>query len=401
VLTRLVEPAVTAEVFATKVWGREPLLNPGAWSDVEPPFSLAAADELLAVRGLRTPFLRLVRDGAVLEPRTYARGGGKGATVADQVDPELVLRRLAEGATVVFQALHRLWPAVGQLARGLVDDLGHPVQVNAYLTPEGAQGFASHYDTHDVFVVQLAGEKRWLVHAPVVADPGEGESWTDRRAAVESAAAGVPELDHLMRAGDVLYLPRGWLHGARAGVAGPSLHLTVGVHPYTSRDVVDVVVDEVRRGLRRTSLPAGLDPDDDELAAGLLAAARAELSAALDALDPAVVREGLRRLRQRDVPAEPVAPVAQVLLADALAAGDPVRLRAGLWPRSERAAGAVVVRWREHRVELPGEAAGAVERLLDGSVVTAAELPGLDASSALVVVRRLLREGLLVAVGAG
>src|SRR5262249_54263913 len=227
VLTRLVEPAVTAEAFATKVWGREPLLNPGGWSDVEPPVSPAAAGGLLPVRGLRTPFLRLARDGAVLEPRTYARGGGKGATVADQVDPELVLRQLAEGATVVFQALHRVWPAVGELARGLVDDLGHPVQVNAYLTPAGARGVASHYDTHDVFVVQLGGEKGWAGQAPVVGGPEGGESWAERRGAVESAAAGVPELDHLMRAGDVLYLPRGWLHGARAGAAGPSLHLTV------------------------------------------------------------------------------------------------------------------------------------------------------------------------------
>ena len=52
-----------------------------------------------------------------------------------------------------------------------MDDLGHPVQANAYATPAGAQGFAVHHDTHDVFVLQVAGEKRWLVYEPALELP--------------------------------------------------------------------------------------------------------------------------------------------------------------------------------------------------------------------------------------
>ena len=44
--------------------------------------------------------------------------------------------------------------------------------MNAYITPESARGFEPHYDVHDVFVLQVSGEKHWSVHAPVREHPG-------------------------------------------------------------------------------------------------------------------------------------------------------------------------------------------------------------------------------------
>ena len=35
----------------------------------------------------------------------------------------------------------------------------------------GAQGFKVHHDTHDVFCLQVEGEKRWLVYPPVLELP--------------------------------------------------------------------------------------------------------------------------------------------------------------------------------------------------------------------------------------
>ena len=75
-------------------------------------FTLADADELLATRGLRTPFLRIAKDGAVQAESTFTRGAGAGAGIRDQVDPDRVAGLLADGCTVVFQGLHRIWPAV-------------------------------------------------------------------------------------------------------------------------------------------------------------------------------------------------------------------------------------------------------------------------------------------------
>src|SRR6266480_4558078 len=75
------------------------------------------------------------------------------------------------GATLVLQGLHRTWPPLVAFASELAAELGHPVQVNAYVTPPQNTGFAAHYDVHDVFVLQIAGRKKWRVHEPVLTDP--------------------------------------------------------------------------------------------------------------------------------------------------------------------------------------------------------------------------------------
>ena len=56
-------------------------------------------------------------------------------------------------------------------ATRLAAELGHPVPANAYVTPPSSRGFSAHYDVHDVFVLQLAGRKRWTVYAPVHPGP--------------------------------------------------------------------------------------------------------------------------------------------------------------------------------------------------------------------------------------
>ena len=70
---------------------------------------------------------------------------------------------LPAGATLVLQGLHRTWGPIGDFTRALVRDLGHPAQVNAYITPASSRGFDPHYDTHDVWAVQVEGEKAWNI----------------------------------------------------------------------------------------------------------------------------------------------------------------------------------------------------------------------------------------------
>ncbi|QNN49086.1 cupin-like domain-containing protein [Phycicoccus endophyticus] len=209
--------ATCAATFAEEHWGRRPLLSRAA--DLPCPghgFGSAAVDELLARRALRTPFLRMAKDGAPLDAREFTLGGGVGAAVADQVSEDKVLRLFADGATIVLQALHRSWAPVSASARALARDLGHPVQVNAYVTPPQNQGFDDHYDVHDVFVVQVEGEKHWRVRPPVLEWPLRNQPWTDRREAVREAAAAEAVVDTVLGPGDCLYLPRGWLHSATA-----------------------------------------------------------------------------------------------------------------------------------------------------------------------------------------
>ena len=200
-------------------------------------FSLAAADEILSTRGLRTPFIRVAKDGAIVDAAGFTGPGGVGATVADQVVDNRVMELFASGHTARPAGAPPLLAAArgfrGRAQRGS----GHPVQINAYITPKQSQGFSAHYDVHDVFVLQIAGSKRWVFHEPVHPDPLPSQPWTRYRGAVEARAAEEPSADDVLEEGDVLYLPRGFIHSAEA-LGGVSAHLTIGIHSHTRHDLV-------------------------------------------------------------------------------------------------------------------------------------------------------------------
>ncbi len=120
----------------------------------------------LLQRGLRAPFFRLVRDGTTLPPATRRAGVGH-RSIDDVIQPNRVLELHTAGATMVLQGLQFTDPRLARTANNLALDLGHAVQVNAYLSPAAARGLELHFDQHDVFVLQLAGRKRWRVWEPL------------------------------------------------------------------------------------------------------------------------------------------------------------------------------------------------------------------------------------------
>ena len=368
------------DAFAA-LWGRSALLSTAA--ALPRPFDdlldLAAVDELLSRRGLRTPFLRLAKDGIVVPASSFTRPGGVGAAIGDQVDEAAVARLFAGGSTIVLQALHRIWPPVIEFATELRGELGHPVQVNAYVTPPSSRGFSAHYDIHDVFVLQVAGEKRWIVHEPAFEAPLRSQPWTQRRAEVErTVAEQEPVLDVLLRPGDSLYLPRGFIHAAEA-LGETCAHLTVGIHVITRYALVEALaalaVDEVE--LRR-SLPLGLDLDDAGSLVDDLAATVASLVASTGAVAIDDVAAELRSTLSSSSRPSPVAPLAQVVAARSVAPGTQVRLRAGLSVRLEEAEGAARLVLPTGTLPIERGVVPAVRLLVDGRTHPVSSLPGED-----------------------
>ena len=326
-----------AETFAAQNWGRAPLLSraaelPGAFTDL---LDAAAVDELVSRRGLRTPFLRMAQDGTVLPAGRFTRGGGAGASIGDQAADDKVLAAMAGGATLVLQALHRSWPPLVDFGARLAAELGHPVQINAYITPPQNQGFAPHYDVHDVFVLQVSGRKRWTIHAPVVEHPLENQPWEQHREAVAARAEEPPLLDTVLAPGDAVYLPRGTIHAAQAQ-GETSIHLTVGVHPITRYQLVRHALELAQDDpALRTSLPLGADLADPAVLAGELTDTIAALHEQLDRMPASAVAERVARdLMQRTRPV-PLGVLAQLAVADSLDAGTRLQLRPALRVRLE------------------------------------------------------------------
>jgi lysine-specific demethylase/histidyl-hydroxylase NO66 len=349
-------------------------------------------DRALTGSGLRQPAFRLVRDGEPVDPRSYTRAGRTGRhQFSDLIDTGRVLDLFAGGATVVLQSLHRWWPPLARLCGDLELALGHPLQANAYLTPPGAAGLAPHHDTHDVFVLQVAGVKHWVVRRPVVAAP-----LAHHRSIHELAAAQPVIFETDLDAGDALYLPRGFVHSA-ATQQGTSLHLTLGVLATTVHDVLRRVLDRAGDDATfRASLPAGY-PFDRDAAVRSVKAALSELMVWLERVDPGdVADEVSEQFFARRTP----------LLDGQLAEIDALDRIDDTTVVRRRARGPVAIgrqddkRLRltlgDRRLLLPGTLEPAVRRLLDGQPRRVGDLADLlDADSRRVLVRRLVREGVL------
>ena len=364
-----------AQTFLTKVWASRVHLHRADPQDLVGLLSLEDADRLLTSSAIRTPSVRLAKDGEVLPESTYTRGATlAGKPLTGLVDARKVLALFDGGATVVFQGVHRYWPPLTTLVAELELELGHPCQVNAYLTPPGAQGFAVHSDSHDVFVFQTAGSKQWEVH---------GEDGPEQV---------------LLEPGLSMYLPTGTPHAARAQET-VSLHVTLGINQLTWRGLLERTVAALVAKAPDEHLPAGY-LDDPALLTGPLAERLEALADDVRRTDAgAAVETEIRRfLTSR--PPRLTGGVTDVL---ALRAGidDNTRLRRRpghpcvILDGGDR----IEVLLGDRSLTVPAWIRPALEEVRARPSFTVGDLAEhLDARSREVLCRRLLREGLLEAV---
>lgn len=278
------------QTFLDEVWQREPrLLATGREADFAPLFNSASIEHILEFVQPAPPSVRF---------SDQAAGGTIEVpfTAAGRIDMEQVRREYLAGRTIILNMVENFDARVARLARAVETELGARVQVNCYLTPSGAQGFAAHYDTHDVLVVQIEGEKRWKIYG--------GESVCPLNEMTDGGPADrkdkVTPDEITLRAGDVLYIPRGWIHEAETQNS-PALHLTFGIHPPLARDLVTAALEAAtarRPELRRTLPPGPLARADREVLRAVfdealdLVRAETDLEALIASLDGQFLRRG-------------------------------------------------------------------------------------------------------------
>lgn len=163
--------------------------------------------------------------------------------VDDYTDSEqrIVLSRLAqhyqEGATVVFSSAHQSVTALSELTRRVQSALQLRSQANVYLSPPGRQGFNAHFDSHDVFVLQVSGSKTFRFYEGGVELPFSENSFS-----AENCEVGELTEEIQLNSGDTLYIPRGLIHDAVSDESQPSLHITLGVYALTMRSLLQEIV---------------------------------------------------------------------------------------------------------------------------------------------------------------
>ncbi|WP_236241969.1 JmjC domain-containing protein [Streptomyces sp. CC228A] len=254
------------------------LPSPLTWDDL---------NEIVAAHRLEPPRMRLSRAGETVPATAYSilRTNRRGVSWY-QPQPAEFHARLAEGASLVIDAIDQIHPPVRQAAAGLERFFRTPVQVNAYASWTAEEGFGTHWDDHDVVVLQLEGSKRWKIFGPTRQAP----AWRDVEA--PEVPTGEPIADTVLTPGDLLYLPRGWWHAVSADQGSASLHLTFGLATQTGAEFLGWLCDGLRASTTvRADVPRF---GTHQQRADYLAAIRKEVLAALE--DPVVLDRWERSL---------------------------------------------------------------------------------------------------------
>jgi len=381
-----------AQRFLAEAWAKRPVLYPSAdpegFADL---LSLDDVDAIVSSMSLRLPTFRLIKDGKTLPESSYTKSGRTGSkTMTGIADPVRIFGLFDQGATIVLQGMHRYWPPLARFCRELEVALGHPTQVNAYVTPPGSRGLAVHEDSHDVFVLQAFGRKHW-------------EVWETRQPAADGEASVEPEgralISAEMHPGDALYMPRRTPHAARTQ-ATLSGHLTIGIPATTWRELLQGVAGKVLEAAELDEpLPAGYLRNPAGLAAAV-EARLAEMQRLLEKADPAEVADTAIERFLTSRPSILRGGLVDLTRLPSLGDHSAVRRRAGsiceLRVRRDR----LTVLLGDRALRMPARCEPVMRAVAECDVFTVRDLePYLDGEGRLVLVRRLVREGLLEVLG--
>lgn len=216
--------------------------------------SLAEIDRVVSEIDLQRGMLTMANAANRIEESDFVMDTGA-------IDRAAVARLYDEGGTIILNQLQQSYTPLAGLCRALEMVFSCHFQTNTYLTPPSSQGFHTHFDNHDVFVIQIEGEKTWRLYDRPVDAPYRGEEFTPNTYPV-----GEPVQTFVLRAGDCAYVPRGLMHDAATSGDRPSLHITCGLILRTWADLMLEAVSEVcvKDPAFRRGLPPGFArPDFD------------------------------------------------------------------------------------------------------------------------------------------
>jgi ribosomal protein L16 Arg81 hydroxylase len=383
-LAEMIEPIEPEEFFRSH-WERDVLVvnrgRPDFYADL---LTLDDIDRVVTTLHLDNREINLVDAKRELSAKDYCYPSGL-------VDPARLFALFADGATIILPQLQLRVSALAELCRAMEAQTGARFQTNIYLTPPGdAQGFRPHYDDHDVFVLQLAGRKLWKIYDTPVVLPDKQMPFDP-----EVYKPGEISQEFVLEAGDMAYVPRGVMHDA-VSAEEMSLHVTLGALVKTWGDLLTEAVLHMARddSAFRRALPPGfhLPGFPRETAAetfrGLMArlAAEAPFDALLDEFADDIVssRHGLLRGQ-----------FGQIRKLDGLTATAEAAPRPNLLYRIEPADGGIRLNCLGREIDFPAHAEAPLRHALAADRFRIADLPGeLDEDGKLVLVRRLVREGM-------
>lgn len=213
---------VEKHVFKKEYMERKYHLVRGAIQDNN--FSWESINEILYTADLQSGDTKILLDGKIPESEFIEAYSYVGKPRRKILKPAFY-RYMRNGATLVLNRINKTSWSIQDLCNQIAAFSGGQTLANGYFAFAGNGSFGNHWDTHDVFVVQLMGRKRWLLYGPSFELPLSGQT----SAAQKAECPQQPVFDGYLNEGDVLYVPRGWWHNALPD-SGATFHVAIGVH---------------------------------------------------------------------------------------------------------------------------------------------------------------------------
>ena len=217
--------------------------------------SWEALTELIYNRNLQHAQLQVAQDSNYVPTHLYSYfsnsfGSRSHAPWHGRVNPQRLEAFVRNGASVILNSLHTIHEPARALISEIENGMATYAGMNLYASWRATPCFSTHWDDHDVYILQVRGRKVWRLWGEVRREP------LKRDVEPNQVAPSHPVWTGSLDEGDVLYIPRGWWHSAhvaRENDGQGTIHLTLSPHYFKGTELLGWLEAKVagHEGLRR------------------------------------------------------------------------------------------------------------------------------------------------------
>ncbi|MEO8239240.1 MAG: cupin domain-containing protein [Flavobacterium sp.] len=154
----------------------------------------------------------------------------------DQINIGKMMELFNDGASIIIDNISKFNRNILDLEIEISKKIGYikNISSNLYLTPSDCQAFPLHYDTSEIFIIQLAGTKTWELYEY------SKEVYPLKNSINHTLPENTSCIKITLQPGDMIYMPRGVSHKVYTNDE-PSLHLTISLFPQTFVDLFELM----------------------------------------------------------------------------------------------------------------------------------------------------------------